>query len=127
MDALLQNQRRPDISFSRRRGIISVSARVARALDLSPGDALVVTRTGAEYLLHAIRPQCLVGRFEAQCYPTKKGSRNFRAYCVRLCRAVLDEAGITADMAAFAVGHPLVHHGKTFLPIITLNPIWTKK
>lgn len=122
MIKLLEHTRRPDVSFSRN-GTIRITARVARVLALRPGDSINIAVSNGEYLLHAIHLVNNIGRHEAQCYPTKKGSRNYCAYSVRLCRSLLDSVGVTADKAAFMVGEAFVRGNTTYVPIITLYPL----
>lgn len=121
MIRLLHHTRRPDISFSRD-GTINITARIVRDLALRPGDAISVATQDGEYFLHAIRPlECV--RLTARCYPTKKGSRNYRAKSVELCRALLQAAGIQADRAAFITGEKILHADLAYIPIITQMPI----
>lgn len=123
MIKLLEHIRRPDISFSRKRGTIRITAKVARVLALRPGDAINIAISNGEYLLYAIHFTDNIGRFEAQCYPTKKGSDNYCAYSVRLCRTLLDSVGIKADKVAYMIGESFVCGEITYVPIITLHPL----
>lgn len=127
MHKLLRHSRRPDISFSRN-GLIRISARVAAILSLRPGDAINISVLDSEgrqpeYMLHAVRCSGASGRYEAQCYATKKGSRSLRANSVRLCCAMLDIAGTMAADAAFFVGQPVARDGRVLLPVITKCPL----
>lgn len=147
MNKLLNHTRRPDIAFNRN-GIIRITARVARALSLQPGDTINITLFNngiqcrhmqgetcscpaerrrncnlVEYLLSATRHTDNIGRYEAQCYPTKKGSNDYRANSVRLCRTLLDSAGITDPKAAFMVGEIFQRDSITYIPIITRRPL----
>lgn len=123
MIKLLEHNRRPDISFSRKRGTIRITARVARVLALRPGDAINIAVSNGEYLLHAVHITNCIGRFEAQCYPTKKGSGNYCANCVRLCRSLLDSVGVKADKVAYMVGQAFERDNITYVPIITMHPL----
>ena len=123
MFKLLEHNRRSDISFDRRRGIIRITAGVARALALRPGDAVNIAVSGGEYLLYAVHLADSIGRFEAQCWPTKRGSDNYCAYCVRLCRALLDAVGAESDKVAYMTGKAFVRDDITYVPIITLHPL----
>lgn len=123
MIKLLEHTRRPDITFCRN-GRILITARVARLLSLRPGDALNIVVSKGEYLLHAIHIQNSIGRHEAQCFPTKKGiSNNYSANSVRLCRALLNSVGVTADRASYMIGEAFERDGVMYVPIITLHPI----
>lgn len=121
MIRLLQHTRRPDISFSRN-GKIRISASVARALSLHPGYILNIAVEKGEYLLFAT-PAPDFGRHRAQCYPSKKGSRNFCANSADLCAALLDSLGITAPKATFLTGEPLIIDNTKYIPIITRRPL----
>lgn len=147
MIKLLEHTRRPDVSFSRN-GTIRITARVARILSLCPGDALNIAITNGEFpcqqaqsgtcscsaecrrkcnhvefLLHAVHITNAFSRHEAQCYPSKRGSGNYCANSVRLCRALLDCAGVSADKASFMVGQAIERDGIIYVPIITLHPL----
>lgn len=122
MIKLLVNTRRPDITFSRN-GRIHITARVARMLSLQPGDNINIAHDHGEYLLFATHRDNTIGRHVAQCWPTKKGSRNFCANSVTLCRLLLSESNISADKAAFMVGEPICKEGNIFAPIITKLPL----
>lgn len=123
MIKLLEHTRRPDISFSRKRGLIRITAKVARILALRPGDSINIAVSNGEYLLHAVHRVNNIGRHEAQCYPTKKGSDNYCTYSVRLCRALLDSVGVKVDKVAYMVGEAFVRGETTYIPIITQLPL----
>lgn len=116
MIKLLEHTRRPDISFNRN-GTIRITARLARALSLRPGDALNIAILNDEYLLYANR-NC-IGRHEAQCYPSKKGGANYCANSVRLCRSLFLALNIPTEKAAFTVGEAFEQHNTLYIPIIT--------
>lgn len=123
MIKLLEHNRRPDISFSRKRGTIRITARVARVLGLRPGDAINIAVSNGEYYLHAVHITNGIGRFEAQCYPSKRGSGNYCANSVRLCRALLDAVGVNSNKVSFMVGQAVDRGGIIYVPIITLHPL----
>jgi hypothetical protein len=122
MIKLLEHTRRPDVSFSRN-GTIRVTARVARVLSLCPGDALNIAITNGEFLLHAVHISNSFSRHEAQCYPSKRGSGNYCANSVRLCRALLDAVGVNSNKVSFMVGQAVDRGGIIYVPIITLHPL----
>lgn len=91
MESIIGCTRRPDITFYAD-GRIDITARIARQLSLNEGDCIDVGRACGEYFLYVRRrfdPSVSFG-FEATVRTTKKRSRNFRAYSVRMCRAVLN-------------------------------------
>lgn len=117
---VLSHTRRADISFLEN-GRVDITSRVVRLLDIHPGDVLSIVITGGEWYLYvANRAETLVGRHEAQCFPTKKGSRNFRLWSHRLASAVLTECG-GVSRADLAVGPLAGFLGFPAVPIITKN------
>ena len=58
----------------------------------------------------------VVGRHEAQCFPTKQGSHNFRAHSVRLCQEVMRLSG-EYDVARLPIGEYELRDG---IPSVTL-------
>lgn len=122
MIKLLERTRRPDITFARN-GRISITAKVVHQLSLQPGDSINVAFRNGEYYLFAARHANAVGRHIAQCYPTKKGSRNFCANSVDLSRLMLDLCNIRAQRASFIVGKCETTDGKVYLPIIYKMPL----
>ena len=122
MIKLLENTRRPDITFCRN-GTIRITANVARALSLRPGDSINIAVSNGEYLLYAIHPSNKIGRHEARCYPTKKGGYNYGAKSVRLCRTFLDKLGFSGESASYMVGEAIEISNTIYVPIITLRPL----
>ena len=120
MRSLLQNTRKPDITFYRD-GRILITARIARILEIKPGDAINIALDDKEYLLYA--KHNLNGRHEAQCYPTKKGSNNLCANSIKLSRALLDKCNILALKASFMVGEVIIIQEQKFCPIIIGKPL----
>lgn len=120
MRNLLQHTRRPDITFNSN-GRIFISSRVVQMLSINPGDTINIATMGMEYMLYARHKT--TGRHIAQCYPTKKGSRNFCANSVILARAILTAVGCTADRAAFMVGESMKLDDTVYCPIITRMPL----
>ena len=88
MQSILKSNRRADISFSQS-GQINLSAHLVKALDLHPGDAIDVKTDGHEYYLYVRSPASPGVRYEAQCFPSNKKGKHFRAYSRRLCKAIL--------------------------------------
>ncbi len=122
MIKLLEHTRRPDITFHRN-GIIRITARVARILSLRPGDSINVAVSDGEYLLHAVHRDNPIGRYETQCYRSKRGGENYCANSVRLCRSMLSIAGCSGKRVSFMVGERCECEGVVCVPIITLKPL----
>lgn len=120
MIKLLENTRKPDITFNRN-GRILITARIVRMLSIAPGDTINIAVHNDEYLLYANHNT--FGRHEACCYPTKHGSHNFCANSVKLARAILATCGITEDRAAFMIGEQITIQDTVYCPIITRNPL----
>lgn len=87
MQTILQTTRRPDVSFFPS-GKIDITARVARMLDLHPGDVIDVAIDGREFLLF-VRVRQASGNHEAMVRPTKRRSHNLRCYSRRLCQYMI--------------------------------------
>lgn len=87
MQSLIGNNRRADISFFPN-GRIDISARLSRLLSLQSGDTIDIKFDGYEYYIYVRNRSPLGGRFEAQCFPSNKKGRHFRAYSRRLYAAV---------------------------------------
>lgn len=118
---LIKSIRRPDITFCRD-GRILITAAVACALRLQPGDGINIYACDGEYYIYGV-PNDGDYRYQAKVFRTKRGSRNFRASSSRLARRLLDTCGISAPRAAFAVGNPVCLFGRTYVPIITQHPL----
>ena len=121
MRSLLGITRRSDVIF-RADGHFDLTARVVRALDISPGDVVDVLSDGNEYYLyvatHAENTSC--GRFEAQVYLSKPkgGGLHFRGSSTRLCKAML-AASHAVYKAALPCGEAFINDtGRRLLPII---------
>lgn len=121
MKSLLGTLRRPDVIF-RADGHFDLTARVVRALGISPGDVVDILVDGCEYYLyvarHAADNPC--GRFKAQVFPSKPkgGGLHFRGSSSRLCRAVLS-ASNAVGRAALPCGDVTVDsQGRRLLPVI---------
>ena len=102
--SILGNTRRADISFWTS-GKIDIASRVVRALRMEPGDVIDIMAAG---------------RAEAQCFPSKHGSRHFRAYSRRLCSVILRESG-ASSLAALPAGDLTEVAGRPAIPVITRN------
>lgn len=121
MIKLLEHIRRPDVSFFYD-GKIEITARIANALSLKPGDAINIMSHDGEFYLF-VNKTSEIGKYHAQCYPTKKGSRNYRAHSSVLCRNVMRACGVHSSKVALACGEPVSISGKIYLPLITKNPL----
>lgn len=125
MRTALTYTRRPDITFHTD-GRIDITARVAKALSLHPGDVIDIADDGSEVYLYC-KHHNAIGRHEAQCYATNQGKtcNNLRAHSRRLCKAIFRIVRINDDgTARLPVGEPTTHHTLgTALPIITHHNI----
>lgn len=122
MIKLLEHSRRPDISFSRN-GLIRITARVARMLSLRPGDTINIAVNDGEYLLCATHLVNNIGRHEVRCYLAKKGSANYCANSVRLCRSLFDSVGVLENKVSYMVGEAFERGNTIYVPIITRHPL----
>lgn len=117
MQSILKSNRRADISFSQS-GQINLSAHLVKALDLHPGDAIDVKTDGHEYYLYVRSPASPGVRYEAQCFPSNKKGRHFRAYSRRLCKALLEACHHTGKVE-LATGETVMDGGTKLITIIT--------
>lgn len=118
MKDLLEKTRRPDIVL-RPSGCIDISARIARAMSLRPGDILVIAADNGEYYLHVRVPAAdVVGRHDGLCLATRPGSGSLRCWSVRLARLVRQAARNDSPILRLACGSPVPIDGKTFVPLI---------
>lgn len=122
MESIIGCTRRPDITFYDD-GRIDITAHIARQLSLSEGDSIDVGKEHDEYFLYVRRhydPTVDFG-FEATVRTTKKRSHNFRAYSVRLCRAVLNLYE-EKNKVSPQIGQPQHHDNYgIFIPLIYIN------
>lgn len=118
MQSILGSTRKTDITFHAN-GRIDVSSRVSRLLCLNKGDVIDIMDGGMELYLYVKVHAPTIGRHEAACFPTHDGSRHFRAWSKRLCRAVIRASGASFDKVELSVGEAvrLVNIG-TALPVI---------
>lgn len=106
--------RRPDVTFRKADGRISVTARVAAMLGLKSGDSIDIIAD--EYECHlAVRPHSTTGRYKAVCRPTNRGKHrclNYRAYSREICDYVCARFGseVVQLSAGDTAEHPL--HGR---------------
>lgn len=122
--SILGPRRRPDITFHSD-GRIDITARISRALDISPGDAIDILALDGEYFLCASShdPAApLSPRFIAVCRPTKPRSRHFRTWCRPLARAVIDITLPGASAASLAAGDTTIICGQKAIHLITRSP-----
>lgn len=121
MESLLGNTRRPDISFYAD-GRIDITSRVARSLGLCDGDVVDIVKHEKEvYLYVKWRGSDVIGKHEAQCRATKPHASctNFRAFSVRLCKAILDICK-AENVARLAAGDKVTLEGiGSAIPLIT--------
>lgn len=117
MQSILKSNRRPDISFSQS-GQINLSAHVVKVLDLHPGDAIDIQTDGFEYYLYVRSPATPGARYEAQCFPSNKKGKHFRAYSRRLCKAMLAACNCTKKIE-LATGETVTQGGVKYITIIT--------
>ncbi len=119
---VLVNNRKPDVSFYKN-GRIDICAKVARQLNLEHGDIISLAQDKGEVYLFIANKHSDTNsaRCTGQCFPSRKGSRNFRSQSTRLCRVMLDICKATSA-ALLPAGTPLnVPSLGIAIPLITLN------
>lgn len=117
MQSILGNTRKTDITFHAN-GRVDISSHVAKALSLQRGDVIDVLDGGGELYLYVKHHAPTVRRHEAACFPTHSGSRHFRAWSQKLCRALIRAGGSSLDKVELSCGAPISLTIGTALPII---------
>lgn len=119
MTSLLPNSRRPDLTVNIS-GRIDITCRIARLLNLQPGDVIDVCKSGMEYYLYVRHLAAnIVGRHEGQCFPTSRGGRgSFRTWSVRLAKAIRAASGCEDFILRLPCGAAEVINEKVYVPII---------
>lgn len=122
MESIIGCSRRPDITFYAD-GRIDITARIVRQLSLGEGDCIDVGKLRDDYFLYVRRrfdPTVNFG-YEATVRTTKRRSHNFRAYSVRMCRAVLKIYKAERKVSP-QLGQPLCHDNYgVIIPLIRIN------
>lgn len=122
MISILGNTRKPDVNFLAC-GRISISARVAKVLNLAPGDVIDLMDDNGETYLYVKHRAPVVGRHEGMIFRSNPRGRHFIASSVRLCRYIFSKCN-TTQKVALCCG-PVVNlpaHGIA-MPIITKLPL----
>lgn len=117
---VLVNNRKPDVSFYKN-GRIDICAKVAKQLNLEQGDIISLAQDGGEIFLFIANKSSDANsaRCTGQCFPSRKGSRNFRAQSTRLCKIMLEICNSTSA-ARLPAGDPLsIPNLGTAIPLIT--------
>lgn len=119
MKSLLGTVRKSDVIF-RASGLFDLTARVVRALGISPGDVVDVLSDDSEYYLYVACHHADNGRYEAQVFPSKRKSscKHYRGSSSRLCKAMLSVSH-AKEKAALPCGPVMIDsQGRRLLPII---------
>ena len=127
MKPLLQNSRRPDITFYPT-GRIDITARIAKMLQLQPGDVINIASDGEEFILYVMlrKKDSLSGsRHAGTVYPTNNNRRiqgnNFRTYHYELYSEFRRLADLPVDSPArLFAGQPIIYgRNGVGIPLIT--------
>lgn len=122
MKDLIGSQRRADIVFHAN-GRIDIAARVAKILGLEEGDVVSIVEHTDEYYLYVAHKSTATGyRYEGRVWRSKKGSYNFRAQSVRLCKKISQLCG-RKDVYLPCGNRCRIGECKNAVPIITLNAL----
>ncbi len=119
MTSLIPISRRPDITVNVT-GRIDITCRIARLLDLHPGDVIDVCQSGPEYFIYLRHKAAEIrGRHEGQCFPTSRGGRgSYRTWSVRLARAIRAAGGFEDLVLRLPCGEAVTINEKIYIPII---------
>ena len=122
MKSILENTRRPDVTFHRN-GRIDIASRVSKVLSLCCGDVIDIGQEGDEwYIYKKYDGHSLTGNHKAQCRHTNSGKRfshTMRCYSRRLCEVMFRLAGEDSDVLRVPVGEKtLTEGGRIAMPVI---------
>lgn len=117
MKSVLHNSRKHDMSFHPS-GKIDISARIARALSLAPGDVIDIAHESCElYLYVRLRSGSYVGRHAGTVWATAHGKGTFRTWSKAMTTAVLNAAGVSAALRC-PCGMEFERDNKKYITII---------
>lgn len=123
MNATIKQPRRPDITFHRS-GQINISAHLVRLLSLRQHDTIDVAHEDGETYIYVRCRAPYNGSMRAACYRASRNGLHMRCQCITLYRSIAVHTNRpTAPSIALYAGEPVQHDGKTFIPLITHNPI----
>lgn len=121
MKSILPNSRKHDISFHAS-GRIDISAHIAHALSLRPGDVIDIVRNGDDggelYLCVKLRSGSYVGRHKGKVWATSNGTGTFRTYLTSLTRTVLSASGLGCKLLRCPCGSVFEENGNKYITII---------
>ncbi len=120
MTSILPNSRRPDLTVCAS-GRIDITSRIARTLDLQPGDIIDVSYSDREYYLYIRRRASdAVGRHEGHCFPTLRGRNrgSYRTWSVRLAKAIHKACNNNTPTLRLPCGEARIVNERVYIPII---------
>lgn len=115
MKNLISENVHPDITF-RPSGLITLSSRIVRTLDIREGDVINIAQDKGESLLY-VQHRSPLGKFSGRCLRHKKKSHYMRIYFKKLTDIIISLCGQAE--AHYRVGEAIKMGGTTYLPIIT--------
>ncbi|ROT08384.1 hypothetical protein EEL33_04845 [Muribaculaceae bacterium Isolate-037 (Harlan)] len=120
LKSIIPSTRRADVTFSVD-GRIDISSHVVTALDIQPGDVLDVLAASDGSLFAGVRipAESVVGNHRMACYPTKRGSRNYRTHCAEMAREILLRT-FQPVRARFAAGESQMIDGRVLVALIPI-------
>ncbi len=119
MESILPSSRKPDISFHPS-GKIDISARIARLLDISPGDIIdiLLDADGELYLYVKLRAGTYTGHHQGRVNATaRSGKGTTRVWSRAIARAILAKAAVSGPLRC-PCGSPTIRDNKTLITII---------
>ena len=122
MKPLVTQNIHPDIVF-RPSGLITLTSRIVRILDINEGDVINILQDNGEYYLY-VQHRSPIGKFCGKCLKHKNGSHYMRVYYKRLSDIIISMSGDSE--AHYKTGEPINHNGRILLPIITKLNLYNK-
>ena len=128
IQTILQQSRKHDVVFSRRKGRIRICSRVSKDIGLKSGDVIDIAIKNGEYLLFVkYKSEDITGRYDGRVSPTNKGNcNNLIATSVKICNAMYKVVSNSEGLEALRLpaGNVVEVEGiGKAVPLITRTPL----
>lgn len=120
MKSILGNTRKADIIFNAS-GKIDITARVAKTLELQPGDVVDIMHSNEEFYLYIKHHAPVDGRHDGTAIQTNQRGNHFRVQSKALCTAILQECKADKKVKLRVGETVALADGEKAISIITRN------
>lgn len=118
MEHLIKNSRRHDITISTS-GIMSLSARLVRMLDIQDGDTINVGCDKDNYYIYVAYRRQEAVRCKAKCYSLNKSGRCMRCCSKELAMGIINKVAKGQRTVKLPIGNAMLLNGRVAVPLIT--------